>query len=270
LALQLERRVAKKRYQADHRADTKGGALSGLPHAVADSPAYLALAPFDRCVLSEILRRFNGYNNGEIAISYEELGSRLRGANNARPNNGRLARSIAKLIDHGFLAEPTPGSWLQRRAREYRLTFISSGKAPPYRPATNEYRQWAPTRKKNDGYAASPEQTLCGDAGSPEAIPAGDAGSPDNLKNGSFPLAGVSISGDAESPLICKPYGAPKNNGAGWWMADRRIQSASAVLGILLAARQPANSNLIPFPKSGGRKRVEKRRAQARAAEACA
>lgn len=231
--------MAKKRYQADHRADTKGGALSGLPHVVVDSPAYLALSPFDRCVLGEILRRFNGYNNGSIALSYEELGDRLRGSNRARPNNGRLARSIVALIDHGLLAEPTPGSWLQRRAREYRLTFISSGKAPPYRPATNEYRKWEPTKEKIVGYAASPERPLCGDAGSPEVIPAGDAGSPENVENGSFACPPISSSGDAGSLLICKPYRGPQKYGHGWWTTDHDFRAAATIALLICAAVPP-------------------------------
>lgn len=131
-----------KRAKSDHRADTRGGALSGLPHVVQDSPAYLALTAFERAVLGEVLRLFNGYNNGEIAITYERIGNRLKGPNQCRLNNSRIARAIARLTDHGLLGEPTPGSWLQRRARTYRITFISSGKFPRFQPATNDYRLW--------------------------------------------------------------------------------------------------------------------------------
>ncbi len=49
-----------KRKQADHRAETRGLGLSGLPHVVADSPSYLALTAFERAVHAEILKRFNG------------------------------------------------------------------------------------------------------------------------------------------------------------------------------------------------------------------
>lgn len=215
--------MAAKKNRADHRADTRGGALSGLPHVVSDSAAFLSLAPFDRCVLMEILRRFNGYNNGTIALTYEAIGDRLKGRNKARPNNARIGRSVARLIDHGFLAEPTPGSWLQRRAREYRLTFITSGKAPPFRSASNEYLQWKPPTEKNDGYAASPRKPRVGDAGSPEAACVGDAGSPELSKNGAFASANPPVSGDAGSLLIVKPYGGASAEGV---------------------------SNLIPFPQS--------------------
>jgi hypothetical protein len=167
------------------------------------------LTPFERAVLHEILRRFNGYNNGEIGISYEEIGERLRGANKCPLNNGRIARAIVRLMHHGLIGEPCPESWFQRRARTYRLTFISSGKAPPYRSATNDYLRWTPAGAKIDGNAASPEMPPTGNAGSPEPSEVGDAGSPANPKNGSFALPDRSSSGDAESPLIVKPYPAP-------------------------------------------------------------
>ena len=195
--------------RADHRADTRGGALSGLPHIVSDSPAYLSLSPFERAVLMEILRLFRGFNNGDIAITYQRIGERLRGTNASPPNNGRIARAIAILVDRGLIAEPTPASWLERRARRYRLTFITSGKSPPFKSATNDYLRWKPDRGKNDGYASSPQTPQSGDARSPAVIGAGDARSPSNFKNGSFASVESSSSGDAESLVICKPYPSP-------------------------------------------------------------
>lgn len=241
-----------KRKQADHRADTRGAALSGLPHVVFDSAAYLSLSPFERAVLAEILRRFNGYNNGEIGISYEEIGERLKGSNRSLPNNGRIARAVVALIDRGLIAEPTAESWLQRRARTYRLTFITSGKAPPFRSATNDYLQWTP-RVKNDGDAESPEKPQSGDARSPEAISTGDAGSPDIPKNGSFACDQSSSPGDAGSLLIGKPYPAAETDGSGWWAAGPRLR-ALAVLKVAAGCRlaPPDQSNVVPFQRRAG------------------
>lgn len=203
-----------KRKHADHRADTRGGALSGLPHVVADSAAYLSLSPFERAVLAEILRRFNGYNNGGIGITYDEIGARLKGSNKSNPNNRRIADAVVSLMDRGLIAEPTPESWLQRRARTYRLTFISSGKAPPFKAATNDYLRWSP-RAKIDGDAGSPEKPQSGDAQSPKANASSDAGSPANLKNGSFALPQSGSSGDAGSLLIDSHRGGPEKKGFG-------------------------------------------------------
>ncbi|MGZ2410750.1 hypothetical protein ACUXST_000147 [Sphingomonas sp. F9_3S_D5_B_2] len=225
--------MAGKRKQADHRADTRGQAWSGLPHVVADSPAYLSLSPFERAVLGEILREFKGYNNGEIVISYERIGERLKGSNSCRPNNSRIARAVAALHERGLIDEPTPHSWLQRKAREYRLTFISSGKAPPFKSPTNEYLKWS-RRVKNNGDAGSPESPPSGDAQSPEAIDAGDAGSPANLKNGGFASSGSQVPGDAGSLLICKPYPHPFQGGC------EPLQSTPYSAGGTLAADRAA------------------------------
>ncbi|WP_324808748.1 hypothetical protein SH584_04060 [Sphingomonas sp. LY29] len=192
--------------QAAHKADTRAAGWVGLPQAVADSAAYLTLSPLERGVLLEILRRFNGYNNGDIAITYEEIGERLKGANRCRLNNGRIALAVAKLWDHGLIDEPTEQSWAQRRARRYRLTFITSGKAPPYRQATNEYLKWTPAKAKNDGNTSSPRGAPTGDATSPQGQSAGDAQSPSGSEIRSFASEGSAVSGDARSLVISKPY----------------------------------------------------------------
>jgi hypothetical protein len=190
---------------------------------VADSPAYLALDPFERAVLAEILRRFNGYNNGSIGVTYEEIGERLKGRNRCRPNNRRIARAVARLVDHGLIGEPEPHSWMERRSREYRLTFVTSGKAPPFRSATNDYLRWLPGKAKIVGYSPSPRVAQSGDAGSPKPLFAGDRASPIDLKNGSFSCSPNRFSGDAESLLIFKPYGGTENNGSVWWTANAAL-----------------------------------------------
>ncbi len=167
-------------------------------------------------MLFEILRRFNGYNNGDIAITYEELGERLKGSNACRLNNGRIALAVAKLWEHGMIDEPIEQSWAQRRARRYRLTFITSGKAPPYRQATNEYLKWTPTEAKKDGDVSSPRPPQSGDGASPKVKRTGDGASPSQSENGSFASQGSQVPGDAGSLVICSPYqGEEFGGGAG-------------------------------------------------------
>lgn len=204
-------RGEKKR--SDHRAETCGKGMSGFPHIVADTPAYLSLSPFERAVHGEILRRFNGYNNGSIAITYGEIGERLKGRNTARPNNGRIARAIATLVEHGLITEPTPASWLQRRAREYRLTYISSGKGPPFSPATNEWRSWKPPTPQIEGDAMSPRNPHVGDRRSPGGGKLGYDRSPAISKKRSFASNTRTSIGDATSLLIDKPYPVPGERG---------------------------------------------------------
>lgn len=129
-----------KRHKADHRADTRGGRWVGIPHVVLNSAAYTQLCPMERSILVEIVAKLNGFNNGKIAISYRELASRLN-----RKNEAPFGPAIAKLIAHGFLEIMADARWKDRRAREYRLTFVNTTDAAGrFVPATNDYLGWRP------------------------------------------------------------------------------------------------------------------------------
>ena len=133
----------RRRARSDHRADTMGGRFAGIPHAVIESEAYRHLSAMERAVLVEIVARFSGYNNGEIAISYRELAHRLN-----RKNEAPFGPAIAKLIGHGLIDIVTEARWKDRRAREYRLTFVSTTDGAGHHvQATNEYRSWVPEEK---------------------------------------------------------------------------------------------------------------------------
>jgi hypothetical protein len=135
----------RKRYQADHRADMRGGRLLGVPYAVLNSEAYRQLSTMERAVLIEIILRFNGYNNGAISISYKELAHRLN-----RKNEAPFGPAVAKLISHGLIDIGMDACWKERMAREYRLTFVSTtDRAGRQVAATNEYLHWAP--EENSG-----------------------------------------------------------------------------------------------------------------------
>lgn len=148
--------MAKRRTQTDQRADLRGGGFVGLPHCVFDSEAYLALDVYARAVLNEIIRRFNGYNNGSIAVSQAELMRRLE-----TKNPRRVIEAIRSLVEKGLIDVPFNGHWKQGKAREYRLTFVSTGKPPQsFYPATNDYRTWKPTEQpEKSGSAARAPKT---------------------------------------------------------------------------------------------------------------
>ena len=133
--------MGKRKHRADHRADMRGDGLIGLPKCVHKSAAYRSLDLYGRAVLLEILSRFNGYNNGEIGCSYREIGEGL-----GNQNYGRIAKAIAQCIEHGLLDIGHEAIWKERHSRQYRLTFVTSGKPPNTRAATNEYRCWSPKK----------------------------------------------------------------------------------------------------------------------------
>ena len=89
-----------------------------LEHYLLDSPAWKGLTPNARIVYIEIKKRYNGRNNGMIALSSRDAGDAI----NASHNTG--ARAIRELLDAGFLVICTGSSFNRkvRLATEYRLT----------------------------------------------------------------------------------------------------------------------------------------------------
>jgi hypothetical protein len=190
-----------RRHQADHRADLRGKPFIGLPAAVLYSAAFTGLSLAARAVLLEILGRFNGYNNGRIAVSQRELAQRL-GTSNYR----RISKATVELFEAGFIDLAVEGKWKQRQAREFRLTFITTGKGPPYRSATNDYL----TISRAD--TGSAEKGQSADAGSASLVPSADDGSAASHGKPSIRLV---ASADTGSTLISKPYPAAKSGRRG-------------------------------------------------------
>lgn len=188
--------MAKSKQKADHRADTRGSPWMGIPHVVLKSPAYHHLSLCARAILTEMVLAMNGYNNGHIAISQRQLALRLRTS-----NFGKIGRAIGELMEHGLIDIALEGKWKQRLAREYRLTFVSSGKPGHYRPATNEYRSWSPHQFGDD--KGSAESSIAASPSSAKQQVAADTASADFLlytRKAKIPPA------DASSSLISKPY----------------------------------------------------------------
>jgi len=138
--------MARAKVRADCRADTRGGPWVGIPLCVIKSAAWRHLSLPARAILVEIVARMNGWNNGSIAISQREIAEAL-GLTNFR----NISPAIAELMKHGLIDIPIEGGWKQRQARQYRVTFVSTKSAA----ATNEYRDWAPTKKSGDATVAA-------------------------------------------------------------------------------------------------------------------
>jgi hypothetical protein len=147
-----------------------------------------------RAVLTEILGRFNGYNNGAIGISQRDLAERL-----STSNFRAISAATVELIESGFVDVAVEGKWKQRQARLYRLTFILTGNGPPYQAATNDYLHRAFSRADN----ASAESSRFADRAS-----AGTLGLADNASaviDGRPPIS-FADPADNASALIVKPY----------------------------------------------------------------
>lgn len=193
----------RKKHQADQRADLRGSGFIGLPIVVHKSDAYRSLTPFERAVLTEILAAFNGYNNGEIAVSHRQIADAL-GNSNFR----KISRAIVVLIERGLLDIATDAVWKQRLAREYRLTFITSRKPPFTQPASNDYLLWG----RNGADTVSAERRQSADGASANSILAVDSPSARPVQKPQKCGARSKISADDASALIVKPYQGPKTS----------------------------------------------------------
>lgn len=170
--------MAIKKQQAPCRPSTLGKkGFAGIPISVMESPAYRGLHLRSRAILFEIAARMNGYNNGKIVLSYEQI----------RESTGCCNRDIAKALNqlwqHGLITFRECENWVQRQAREYRLTFVSSVSGSLILPATNDYLKWAPTpvvkpKRKNNGNTVQPEKAISGDTVQPTTHLAGDTVQP--------------------------------------------------------------------------------------------
>lgn len=137
--------MAKKRNHPPHKADTRGKPWLGIPHVVIKSEAYRQLPSMSKLILFSIVMRFNGHNNGRIAVSFRQIAHDLN-----RKNQSPFATAIAKLMEHGLIYISTEGDWSQRKAREYGLTFASSGNFNSIKAATNDYINWQPRAPDNE------------------------------------------------------------------------------------------------------------------------
>lgn len=212
--------MARAKAKADQRAATRGGGFTGLPHAVQDSAAYRHLSLFGRAVLLEVLRRFNGYNNGKIAISFDDLADRLN-----TTNRRAIGKAFVELVQHGLLDVTAAPDRKHHKAREYRLTFVSTGDGARHVQATDDYREWQPPAQ-NHGDDVSPRKGVHGDDVSPRRAIHGDDVS---LRIANYRRKTVErqpIHGDDVSLHISKPYPPGAIDGAKGGIGEPTTASA--------------------------------------------
>lgn len=207
--------MARRRVQADCKADTRGGRWAGIPVCVIQSSAYRDCSVHARAILVELVARMMGYNNGKIAVSQRQLVEALGCA----PR--KVVRGIAELMEHGLLDVQIEGKWKERMAREYRLTFVST----KGRSATNEYIHWKPTQKSGVTTSVA------------KLPPSGSDKVPAEIAIGSAEVAAHPVRprnsaisriapASEEVSLISKPSVCT----ASWWTAGHSLTASRAIL----------------------------------------
>jgi DNA-binding transcriptional MocR family regulator len=103
-----------------------------LFYAMARHPAWHSLSGPAVKLWIELRMSFNGRNNGQVFLSYEDAACRLH------LSKSTVKRAYAELEKKGFLRLRAKGDWYGRRAHEWILTDL------PYRdqPATRDWENW--------------------------------------------------------------------------------------------------------------------------------
>ncbi len=115
-----------------------GDRFVGLRWFLLDSAAWLSLSPGARVVYIEINRRYNGSNNGYLALSVREAAERCR------VNKDTVTRIILELCEKGFIEVASPGAFSikSRHAAEYRLTAEACDRTQA--KASKAFMSWRP------------------------------------------------------------------------------------------------------------------------------
>lgn len=115
------------------------------------TPAWQALKPNDRALYLALLTRYDGLNNGKIALSQRDAAKDMNVA-----KRQTAAASFAELEEKGFICQ-TVASGFNRKDRataEYLLTAYRDDRSGA--SATKEYMKWRPPEKttgtKNGGH----------------------------------------------------------------------------------------------------------------------
>lgn len=105
-----------------------------LDHYLLKSAAWRALKPVHRALYIELAMRFNGSNNGDIALSVRQ-GARL-----VRASKDTVSRALVELEKKGFVKRNRRGSfdWKIRHATTWILTEHALGE----NLATKDFMRW--------------------------------------------------------------------------------------------------------------------------------
>jgi hypothetical protein len=138
----------------DQCGDSKReGQYFGLSYSMAHSAAFRSLSGTALKVLLELRCRYNGRNNGEVFLSYQEVAVLLG------MSKSTAARAFAELKAKGFLKLARPGHFYGRRATEWILTDC------PHKghPATRDWQNWRPDKGGKNKSSAPPrhDNPLC-------------------------------------------------------------------------------------------------------------
>lgn len=134
----------KKRPKSGRGQDAKGRSKTDrfvmLEHWVLGSEAWKSLTPQAVSILINLMRRYNGRNNGEISLSVREAATAVN------INKDTAGRAFRELEEKGLIRRVTPGGfdYKLRHATEWELTMWPRRDGEV---AAKDFMRWQPTKK---------------------------------------------------------------------------------------------------------------------------
>ena len=120
--------------QQDRQGRRKGGGqFVPIPYNMARSDAWRSLSGAAVKVYVELRSRFNGYNNGQISLSFSEAADLLA------VGKSTVGRAFAELEAKGFIKKTKQGHWHGRLASEWAVT---DKPLKPGDPTPNDWQRW--------------------------------------------------------------------------------------------------------------------------------
>jgi hypothetical protein len=121
-----------------------------LPHAIIDSPEFVALNPIDVVVLVQLARKFNGHNNGDLAFGVREAARKCHcGQTTACRAFANLQK--ASLITATYKGHLVPEIGRPDVATRWQLNFLMNA---PKRPRLPKPQHTHAHRRTMNGPAA--------------------------------------------------------------------------------------------------------------------
>jgi hypothetical protein len=122
-----------------------GGGNLHIEHSLLESAAYKGLSNSAKCVLIELMRRYDGGNNGSISFGGPQGAS-------AGFSDDVTERALKELQQVGFVVRTAPAVPYLQHPRKWRLTMYAVGRTP----ATKDFmRDPAPTKPEKSFYGVT-------------------------------------------------------------------------------------------------------------------
>lgn len=108
-----------------------------LTRNLLESEAWKHASPEARCIYIAIRQRYNGTNNGELALSCRDAAKVIQGSKNT------ASRKLNELMEKGLIKNCHKGVFRNRWASTWILTNENYNGLSP----TGEWKQWRPENK---------------------------------------------------------------------------------------------------------------------------